>query len=255
MCCGGQVVGNLAKYGCCEGALYERATHTCCSGTKLVERESGKRCCVLGTGTHWYDPKTEFCSRTLGRIKKKDDESNEGCAMQDMHRQNEPLAECCRRRIYNVETGTTTLYEKLSDGMTTKCCRGRDGSHFYIVATHVCCRGKVYPSHIYACTKTANGKSVSERLSVDEERKHWRNGETIGKRYFMNTQEFLSMVEIKVCILPVTMLTDNNKRLSLQGIHLPEHGDISSRHDLLRKEVAPGGRYLIGYFDITINRD
>ena len=153
---------------------------------------------MLGTETHWYDPRTEFCSRSLNRIKKKDDETDEACATQDFHSKKSPLKKCCRRRIYNLETGATEVYEKVSDGTTTKCCHGRTGSHFYVTGTQICCRGKVYPSHMYACRKMDSGKFVLEKLSAEEERKHWNNGETIGKSYFINTQEFLSVVEIKV---------------------------------------------------------
>ena len=49
------------------------------------------------------------------------------------------------------------------------------------------------------CVKNGNNERL-ERLSPDEERKYWKDERTLGKSYFTNTQEFLSMVEVKVRI-------------------------------------------------------
>ena len=73
-------------------------------------------------------------------------------------------------------------------------------------------------------------------LSSEDQRTHWKDGKLIGKSFFSNTAEFMSMVEIK-------------------GIHLAEHDDLETRHNLLREQVAPGGRYLIGYFDPALYKE
>lgn len=98
---------------------------------------------------HWYNPKTQICSIETEKIKDKDDISNAACGQRDHHTKKEPIKQCCRKRLFNKKTGSTTLNAQLSDGVKTKCCHGREGSIIYSPTSQVCCKGTVHQKHLW----------------------------------------------------------------------------------------------------------